>query len=221
MSKIGFIKFHQKNLRKFDEITRFRLIILGFINVLFAFFFPIMAQYYSLLELNVNDIIIHSATIIAIFGIIKTFGQKMVKTISDKMSFSSIFLTIIILDIIMSIGVGMYYVSPKIMIWVDMVVGAIQLPFYMTYSNALNNYITYFYKETFTNFQNYKADLDAESRLLGLILAGILTFISVKLAIGVFVVGMILLSLWQLRYYSMFKKYDFRYMYNYYKNKRR
>ena len=221
MSKIGFIKFHQKHLKRFNEIIRFRLIVLGYINILMSFLYPVMAQFYSLLKLTVNDIVIHSATIIAIFGIIKTFGEKTVKLISDKMSFSSIFVSIVILDILITIGIGFFYISPKYMIWIDMILSAIQFPFFIAYSNSLNNYINYFYPKDLTNFQNYRADLNAETRLLGLILSVILTFISIKIAVGVFVIGMISLSLWQLKYINMFKKYDFRYMINYYKSKKK
>lgn len=219
--KFGFIRFHKKRLKKFDEITKFRLIVLAYINILMAFIWPIMVQFYSYLEVNINDFIIHTATIISVFGILKTFGEKMVKTISNNFSFSRIFLIIIILDVFMGIGILFYFVSIKTMLWIDLCISTIQLPFFLAYSNSLNNYLTYFQKEDFTFFQNYRADLNAETRLLGLILAGIITLLSIKIAILIFVCGILILSVYQFSYYKMFKKYDFKYLLNYKRNLKR
>ena len=214
------IQYHIDNLNKFDEITKFRLIITGLTNVLFTFLYPILAGYYNLLEIKVGDVLFVSATIIAMFSILKTLGMKFVKYISDKISFSNIFLICIIMDILLGIEITLYFVSIKLTIWVEMILSVMQIPFTIAYNNSLNNYINYFYKSSLTNYQNYRTDLSAESSLLGLVLASITTLFSIKLAIIIFIVGILLLSMYQLKYYKVFKKYDFKYMLRYHKAKR-
>ena len=209
--KIGIFRYHIKNLNEFDEITAFRLKILAFINILFAFIGPILAQYYNLLSV----LTFAAATIIAMFGILKTIGEKFVKFINDTTSFSKLFLIISILDLLYATSILIYFISPRYMIWVEMIIGTIHLPFFLAYSNALNNFINYFHHNSFTKFQNYRTNLNAESSLIGLILAIVLTMISIKLTIIVFSIGLFSLSIYQFFKYKMFKKYDFKYMWHY------
>ena len=217
ISKIKVIKFHIKKLKRFDEITSFRLKSLAAINVLFALIGPLLAQYYNLLSLFA----IQAASVIAFFGILKTVAQKFVRYLNSNTSFSILFKILVFIDIFYALGILLYFVNVKYMIWFEMISVVIQLPFLMAYSNALNNFITYFYKDSFTEFQNYRADLNAESSLLGLILSIILSLISIKLLVIVFSIGLLSLSFYQLRHIKDFEKYDFKYMYRYKKSFKR
>jgi len=208
---MGLIKYHIKKLKIFDEITKYRLILLGLITIAVEMILPVLSQYYYLLKINT----IEAASIIALFSILKKIGQKLVKYIMNNFSFSKIFLIIIIFDFLWTIGTSFYFINKNIMIWLDLIIGTIQLPFIIAFSMNLNNYIMFFYKNSYVNFQNYKNDVLAESALLGLILSFSLSLISLKLIIILFLIIMSCVFIFQINIYNKFKKYDFKYMYNY------
>jgi len=208
---MGIIKYHIKKLKIFDEITKYRLILLGLITIAVEMILPVLSQYYYLLKINT----IEAASIIALFSILKKIGQKLVKYIMNNFSFSKIFLIIIIFDFLWTIGTSFYFINKNIMIWLDLIIGTIQLPFIIAFSMNLNNYIMFFYKNSYVNFQNYKNDVLAESALLGLILSFSLSLISLKLIIILFLIIMSCVFIFQINIYNKFKKYDFKYMYNY------
>jgi hypothetical protein len=217
---LNLLRFHTKRIRKFDDITQIRLILLGFITILLEIIFPILGQYYGHLKITINDILIQSATIIAFFSFLKQIGMKIVKFIMDNFSFSNVFKIMILTDTLWVLGTSLFFVDPIYMLWSDLLIGTIQLPFFISFSNMLNNYITYFYNEKFTFFQEYKNELLAESGIVGLLLSMTLTFISIKLAISIFIVGMIGVIFFQIKSIHKFKKEDFKYMYKYKKSKR-
>jgi hypothetical protein len=146
----GLWGFHIKNINYFDEVTRIRLILLAGITLLTQILFPVLSQFMYLLETPT----VAAATIIGVFALFKTLGMKFVKMIQYNLSFSNIFLAVIIFDILWIISSATYFISPKIMIWADSILGVFHVPFLWAFSNSLNNYITYFFNDTYTKFQN-------------------------------------------------------------------
>jgi len=208
---MGLIKYHIKKLKQFDEITKYRLIMLGLITLSVEMILPVLSQFYYLLKFNT----IEAASIIAFFSILKKIGQKLVKYIMNNFSFSKIFLIIIIFDFLWTIGTSFYFINKALMAWFDLIIGTLQLPFIIAFSMNLNNYIMFFYKNSYVNFQNYKNDVLAESALIGLLLSFSLSLFSLKLVVFLFMFLMICVFIFQINIYNKFKKYDFKYMYNY------
>jgi hypothetical protein len=210
----GLLKFHIKRLNYFDEITRFRLILLAIITFLMEIIFPVMSQFYGHLSFGSLE----AATIIGIFAFFKQVGAKLVNYILNRFSFSKLFLIVVILDLLWVISTITFFINPIYMIWGDMIISTIQIPFIWAFSTALSNYINYFYPDDFTMFQNYRNDLMAEVGIAGIIFSIILTYISLKVTVIVFEIGMLITFIFQIKYYKRFKKYDFRYMYRYKKS---
>jgi len=216
LPNVGFIRYHIKKLRQFDDLTKFRLQLLISVTLLVDIIIPVYSQYYGLLHLGT----IQAATILAFFGILKKIGIKMINFIMDNFSFSNIFLNVIALDILWAVGTATYFISPQYMVWCDLFVSVLQLPFIWAFSNSLNNYITYFHSEKYTNFQNYKNDILAEVGIIGLVISIILTYIGIKIAIITFIFGMLFNAFFQIKNFKLFRQNDFKYMYNYKKNRR-
>ena len=212
--KIGIIKYHIKRINQFDEITQFRLKSLIIVTLLVDLIIPIYSQYYNLLKIGT----IEAATILAFFGILKKIGTKLTIFVMNNFSFSNIFLGVIITDILWILSSLTYFISPQCMVWSDLFVSVLQLPFLFAFSNSLNNYINYFYPKKYTLFQNYENDIFAEIGILGLIFSVILTSISIGLTIIVFSIGMFFNTIYQIKNFNLFKKYNFRYMFNYKKS---
>ena len=214
---VGLINYHKKKLNQFDYITKIRLILLTNIIILMEIITPIYSQYYYILGIGA----IPAATIIAMFDFIKTIFIKLVKKIMLNISFSNIYKILMFMDLAWAITVLTYFLDPQkpiVMLWVDLILGIIQTPFSIAFGNGLNNYINYFYSNLYSKFQNYRMDILAEAGILGLILSIVLSYISIKLAIVIFSIGMFINFLFQLKTLKEFKKYDFKYMYRYKKS---
>ena len=219
LSKIGFIKYHIKRLNKFDEITKFRLLLLAYILIIIEIIMPVLGQLKHLLSIDKYQI--EAATIIALFSMLATFGQKIVKYIQKTTSFSNIYRTLVVFDILWALSSLTYFINPVLMIWIDSILALIHGTFQIAFTQSLNNYITYFKNENYTNFQNYRNDIVSEFALIGTLLSIIISYLGgIEWNIIVFSISMLMFNMFQIRNWNIFEKYDFKYMLRYHKNLR-
>ena len=218
---MDYFKNIKETMGQFDEVTRFRLTLVALMSLLYAPIFPILTQYSYLMELNINNIFIPAATIIGLFAFIRTFSARYNEKILDKLTFSGIFKGLIIVDIITVFGLLTYFISPKLMVFIDSIVGIANAILMISYRTAVNNYMTYFHRQDYTRMQNFMIKIYSDSQSVGLILGALITFISVKFAIVFFSIGITSVVLWELKYVKRFEKYDFLYMLHYRRNLRK
>ena len=215
---MNYFKIIKGKMEQFDEVTRFRLTLVALMSLLYAPIFPILTQYSYLMELNINNIFIPAATFIGLFAFIRTFSARYNEKILDKLTFSSIFKALIIIDILTVFGLLTYFISPKLMVFIDSIVGTANAILMISYRTAINNYMTYFYNQDYTRMQNFMIKVYSDSQSIGLVLGALITFISVKFAIVFFSIGIIAVVIWESKYVKKFEKYDFLYMLHYRRN---
>lgn len=213
------VNYYKNLLKDFDKITRFRLITLGFILIITNLYIPLLTQYKILLELKINNIIIIASSIIAFFSIIRIIGTRFIPFFLKKTKLSVVYKYYVITTILFLNTSFLYYISPKLMIWIDSFIGIFDAIFLQAYSMALTNYMSYFFPKSFTKFQNVRNNIFTESALIGLILNLILGtfFKEIGIIIMVNILG-IMYSLYLLKNINIMNKYDFKYLYNYYKS---
>ena len=215
---MNYFKNVKETIGQFDEVTRFRLILVALMSLLYAPIFPILTQYSYLMELNIHNVVIPAATVIGAFSFVQTFSARYNEKILEKLTLSAIFKGLIIVDIITVLGLLTYFISPKLMVFIDSTVGAVNAILMISYRTAINNYMTYFHKEDYTRMQNFMIKIYSDSQSVGLVLGALITFVSIKFAIVFFSIGITSVILWELRYVSRFEKYDFLYMLHYRRN---
>ena len=205
-------------MEQFDEVTKFRVMLVSLMSLLYAPIFPILTQYSYLMEVKFNNILIPAATIIGMFTFIGTFSARYNEKILNTLTFSGLFKALIIIDSITVIGLLTYFISPRLMVFIDSIVGVVNGILMISYRTAINNYMTYFHKEDYTRMQNFMVKIYSDAQSLGLLLGMLITFLSVKIAILFFSVGIAMVVLWELKYVALFEKYDFLYMLHYKRN---
>ena len=215
---INYFKTRKEELNQFDEVTRFRITLVALMSLLYAPIFPILTQYSYLMELNMNNIFIPAATVVGVFAFIQTFSSRYNEKILEKLTFSGIFKALIVIDILTVFGLLTYFISPKIMVFIDSIVGIVNAILMISYRTAINNYMTYFHRQDYTRMQNFMIKIYSDFQSIGLILGVIITFISIKFAIVFFSVGITVVVLWEVKYVKSFEKYDFLYMLHYRRN---
>ena len=223
LKEIGFIKFHIKNLKSFDEITRVRLMTMGIAFFVMELFIPVVTEFKGkYLYININShSVIYPATIIAVLGIAKTILEKFIPYILDKISFVSIFKFKIFVDCLTLFSLFLFFIDKKFFTFVDSIIGIILSITIIIYSTTLSNYISFFYNKNFANFQNYRIHLIAETTLFGLSFSALLSYINIAFNIVFAIILFIFLIIYQTRNIKFFKQANFKYMLNYRKNKKR
>jgi len=211
--------YYKNLLKDFDKITKFRLITLGFILIITNLYFPLLTQYKNLLKLQVKDFIIIASSIIAFFSIIRVIGIRFIPYFLKRTKLSMIYKYYIITIILFLNTSFLYYISPKLMIWVDTFIGVINTIILQAYSMALTNYMSYFYPESFTKFQNVRNNIFTEGALIGLILNFIIGTCYKETGIIITInIFSVLYTLYLLKNLNIMNEIDFKYLYNYHKS---
>lgn len=218
LGKIKYIENFKKEFEYFDEITKLRIAFSFIMSLLYAPIFPILAQFTYLMNVNVENKIIPAAVVVGFISLIQTFSTRFTKKILDVFSFSNLFKSIIVIDILAAIGFLSYFVSPKLMVFTDSFIDAIAIILGMAYRMAINNYVTYFHNDSYTRMQNIMTKIYADANSIGLIAGIILTAISIKVAVLFFSITIIIVALWATKYIKLFERYDFLYMLHYKRN---
>lgn len=105
------------------------------------------------------------------------------------------------------------------MIWVDTFIGVINTIILQAYSMALTNYMSYFYPESFTKFQNVRNNIFTEGALIGLILNFIIGTCYKETGIIITInIFSVLYTLYLLKNLNIMNEIDFKYLYNYHKS---
>jgi hypothetical protein len=211
---VKFINWHIKNLNKFDEITKFRLICLGIITILLNLYSPVLSEYKYLLDLTINHKLIAASTIIGILSLIQIIGEKFVPYIINNTKFSVIYKWYVILTFLFGISSLLYFYDKKLFIFVDSIIGIFSSIILILYSQVLTNYMSYFHHKSFTKFQNYRTHLLVEASVIGLSLSIFLSFLSNKLNVFVFFFGMMAYCFFLIKNWNKMDKYDFIYLLN-------
>jgi len=221
LKKINFINFHIKNLNKFDEITRIRLIVMGISFFIMEMFIPIVTEFKGkFLYIEFNNKIIYPATIIAILGIAKTIAEKGIPYLLDHTSFVAIFKLKITIEVLMLFSLFLFFIDKRFFVFVDSIMGILLSIVIIIYSSTLTNYISFFHNTNFANFQNYRFHLIAETTLVGLSTSALLSYIDKNLNIIFAIILFTFLIIYEIRKIESFKKMNFRYMFMYHKNKK-
>lgn len=218
LKNLGIVRYHIKNLKQFDELTRFRLISLGIITFLLQLFIPIVTEFKGkYLFLIINNKVITAATIIAIIGILKTILEKFIPYLLNKTKISNIFKMKIFVDILITLSFIIFFINPHLFTWIDSILTVINTILVISLSITLTNYISFFQNHSFPKFQNYRLQVLTESTLIGLIISAILSTIDIKLNLILSIILYSIFILYQIKYIKKFEEYDFKYMIKYLK----
>jgi len=218
----GLINYHKRNLQSFNEVTRFRLVVLMVILIIIEVTFPSITQLQGT-YLHIHNWEVIPATIIAGFGIIKLILQKFGKRVLKTTKPSVIFKAYVIISSFWMPSLFLYFYDPTLMIWVYSILGIIDGFIMFVYSTTISNFMVYFEHDKYTKFQNYRNDILTELGLIGAILSFVISYF---FGIG----GVILFTnctvgtffmYYTIKNYNLLDTYDFAYMMKYHRGLRK
>ena len=173
--KVSLIEF-----KKFDEITKFRLINAFYFAFIVGLTSPVLSHLKGLLSVTTLSII--------------AIGSKLIMKTNDwfdkKFTLSGLYKLSVILNVAFLISTTIYFYNPKTMILLDSLLGIIEFGIFSVYSIKLNEYVTRYYPETFKRFQKVRNATWADGTLAGLFVTMIISnFLDEKsiIAIALFV----------------------------------
>jgi len=191
------IKGTLKNFAQFDEVTNFRLINSFIVALGFSMLIPVLTILQGTLML---------AWVISVFEILKMIGVKTNEILVHTFSTHQLYKTTILLHIFYTIGAGLYYLHPIVMIYIDSFLSLMEIVVISAYSIKLNSYIAKYYPDSVSTFQIVKNSSYADGALIGLLLSTItLYFLPISYTIGVFILVNTLFGCWLVYNWNFYK----------------
>ncbi len=167
-----------KSLYKFDDITKFRLINAFIVSVCLGVLSPVLIVMKGLYMLP---------WVISLFSILYTVSVKTNKYLVP-LGNEKLYRIGVILHVLLILNTTLYFWFPSFMIYSDSIVMFFIYSNFSAYSISLTNYITEKYPDTVPEFQIAKNSINADGTIIGLIIASLVTAVSLKLAVIVFLI---------------------------------
>lgn len=173
--------------KSFDEITRFRII-----NAIVVYFG---------LNLLVPSIVnlrgeLLTSTMISLIMIALTLSVKINNYIT-KFSISEVYKIGNIFHLFLTVSTLIYFYNPWYFIYLNAVLGIIEIAIFSSYSIQLDEYLAKNYPEKVKDFKIYRNSKMADSTLLGLGVSGVLTaFVSIDSVFVLFIIYNGIFSVW-------------------------
>jgi hypothetical protein len=181
---------------KFDKVTELRLINSFLIAFGMALFAPVLVSLKG---------IYLAAYIISIFAIAQTLAVKTNNYMVKNVSIRSMFRIGVYIHLAFIFVSGLYFYSPELMIWLDSIIGIIEVAVFSAFSISLNNYITDNYPDSMSEFQIIRNGSWADGYLLGLFIITIVTYLlTVGTAILLFIFFNLLFSIWMITKWNFY-----------------
>jgi len=202
-----------------SNITRFRLINLTIVIIIFGFITPILDSFKGI-YMGFGDI--HASTVISFFWILGSVVGLLNDKILEKLNLSQMFLGAIIFHFLITLIIPIYFWNPTIMIYLESLMGIFDGLLFTAYSIALGNYITYFENEKFQIFQNLRIKIMLISGIVSYTLSFLVTLVfSNDVALIIFCVVNFFFFLYLFKNKDIYKNDDFKYKVRYFLNLKR
>jgi len=181
---------------RFDRVTEFRLWNSFLVSIGMAILSPI------LISLKGQYLLPY---IISIFAIIQTISVFTNNYIVNNYSLSSMYKMGVVIHLLFIVMSGLYFFSPILMIYLDSILGVVEIAIFSAYTIALNNYLAKEYPDDMSDFQIIRNSSWANGYLIGLGATTILTYYtSIGFTIGVFIGFNAIFSLWLIKNWRFF-----------------
>jgi len=202
-------------LKHFSGITKFRLLALGSIIIMFDMYVPILtylkAQYLDLLDIKPQ-------TWIGIFAFLMILARYYSSKLVNFLRISTLFKLLLFSHFLGVVVSLLYFKNVTLMIYLESALGIIELPILDAYGLALGNYMIYFENDKYEFFQEYRMKIIVYSGLIGSGLSILITyFFSIGISVAIFAIFYILIWLWFFSKIKLFKENDNAYRYRYVK----
>lgn len=193
-----YIVEYKGKLDKFDEITRFRLYNSIFYALVTGMIVPI------LITLKGQYII---PWILSILIIAQNLAIKTNKYMVKKFTIPQMFKMGVVVHTLFSLTTLVYFISPKVMIYLDSIIGILETVVFSAFSIALNTYLAKNYPNDMDDFQIVRNSTWVDANLLGLAVISItLYFLPIKYGILLPVIANTLLISWMIVNWSYMEK---------------
>jgi hypothetical protein len=186
-----------KAFKEFDEITTFRLVNSFIVAFGITMLLPVLTVLQGTLML---------AWIIALFKIGDMLAVKSNEIFVHTFSMDELYKMTIILHIFYTLGAGLYFWNPLVMIYVDSIFALFEAAIISAYSITLNNYIANNYPKSMSRFQIVRNSSWADGALIGLLISTVtLYFLPLGWTLGIFLVINSSFTTWLLINWNFYK----------------
>jgi len=177
-----------RSVKQFDKVTEFRLINAFFVALSFNVISPVLITLKGLYMLP---------WIIGIFSILNMLAAKTNEFITYSMTTDQIYKSVVLLHVVFSVTTSLYFYNPVLMIYLDSILGVVEIILVSAYSIKLNNYIAKHFSDSMNKFQIIRNSIWADGSLIGLFASSVVLFIAgLKTVLILFIVLNLLFSLW-------------------------
>ena len=184
-------------IKNFDNVTKFRLKISFMFAMTFNIILPVVADLKGELL---------TAFIISVFMILTTLSLKTNRILVKRFNIHNIYVLGIFIHLSYLISALLYFYDKEYFIYVDSILGIIDIAMFSALSILLNSYLAKNYPKDMEEFGIVSNNLYANGTLIGLGISTILSYYNTDITV---IVSIILGSM-----FSLYMMYNF----NYYKN---
>jgi len=179
---------HYKNIKNFDDVTKLRIINLGFISFSMGLIAPIETSLKGTYLLP---------WVISIFSILHTLAVKTNSYMINKLRLQDFYdIGILIHFLYIPIFLLFFYSAP-LMVYASLTLMVVEVMVFSAFSIKLNTYLVDNFPQKMESFQVTRNSVGADSSIFGMSLAIIIDlFFGIGGSIIVFVILNLLLSLW-------------------------
>lgn len=179
---------HYKKIKKFDKITKFRLLNSFVVTVALTTLVPIMV------DLKGEYLV---PWLISMFIFIETLSAKTHGFFVDRFNISGLYKLGILVHISLLFILIVYYFDPKLFIMMDCIFGILAVAVFGAFSISLDVYQSTYHLEDVQDFKVVRNSIIADATLLGLTFSFFLTlFFTIKIAITVVLIYHTIFSLY-------------------------
>jgi len=190
-----------KRFKEFDKITEFRIINSLFIAIGMALLVPVIVSLKGMY---------FAAWLIGLFSIVQTLTVKTNEYIVNRISIRTMFRIGIYIHFAYIFMSLFYFWNPEIMLWMDSILGIIEVALFSAFSISLNNYITDCYPKSMSRFQIFRNSVWADGYLIGLFMVtGITYFGTIGHAVIAFIIFNIFFNIWMIKNWNIYNDNEY------------
>ena len=186
----------KKTGKEFDKVTQFRLINAFCFALSFNIILPVILQLKGE---------IMPAYIISILMVLSTLSVKTNKFVIEKCTIPLLFKIGIFIHLIYLIASSIYFWDKTYFIYIDSLLGIIDIIFFSAISIKLNEYLALHYPDSVSGFGITRNNQYANGTLIGLLIATVTSFYSVELTVLFSIIAGVVFSGWMLINWSYYE----------------